>query len=211
MFALPNISAMGVDRGNASRDAMLGKTALRSMVVVCCLAATACSTLPRSTRPTVDDFHDIASAIAQSLSTSPAVMDRSPQSERMVIALQKPTNLSSDVMTDSEQWAVVERIRSGAAMIELSQQRNIAFVTPAQRITQATQNPDAVSAIPGYAAERRPTHVLTGEIRSLTRAVSDRRTDVYAFEFELIDLAAGSPVWTDRFEYKRRAGGLLWD
>ncbi len=170
----------------------------------------ACAT-QRSTRMTVADFSAMAFEMAQSLARSDALISRTPGSPRWVVAIDRVTNLSDDVMTPSEQWYIVARLRSELPMQALSQQRNLAFVIPAEQARRLRDEEDLETFSEDFASQRRPTHQMNATFRSLQRASALAQTDTYYCEFELIDLATGVPAWTDRFEYKRSARGHVWD
>ena len=180
------------------------------LLVLLTAMLTACSQPPRSTRPTVDDFNEITTAMAQSLSKSQAIARRGPDSDPWIVSIDRVQNLSSDVMTPSEQWALVERVRSALPLRELDRLKNIRFVLPPERVQQMRRDPNAPE-FADLASRRQPTHTMTATFRSLTRAQAKRRSDLYYVEFEVVDLRTGQPVWSDRFEFKRAAQGELRD
>lgn len=166
---------------------------------------------PRSTRMTVGDFEAMAAQMAQSLSRSPALAGRTPDSAPMVVAITKVENLSSDVMSEGEQWGVIAKIRGSLPIQALRQQKNIAFVIPAEQTRKLRQQGDLGAAAEQFGSERSPTHTMTATFRSVTRAIDKARSELYFCEFSLIDLKTSEPIWTDRFEYKRLATGHIWD
>jgi hypothetical protein len=177
---------------------------------------------PRSTRLTVSDLEVISREMAASLSASEAMADRGPQSPPWVVSFDRLRNLSSDVLSPSEQWWVIQRVVSSQPIMALSEQRNLRFVAPARPsgVTGVTDGPEESGGGngtsgedrgPAYGAGRRPTHQLTGTLYSVTRATAEDRTELYYCEFVLLDLASGETVWTDKFEFKRVAKGHVWD
>lgn len=60
-------------------------------------------TRERSTRLTTEDVKEMAEQMASSMASSDFLRERSPESERMVVALDHVENLSSDVVPVSEQ------------------------------------------------------------------------------------------------------------
>ncbi|MEX0654327.1 MAG: hypothetical protein WD534_00720 [Phycisphaeraceae bacterium] len=175
------------------------------------LLLTACAAPPRSTRMTVDDFDAMAAAMAASLARSEAIAERGPDSKPWVIVIERVRNLSMDVMTQSEQWAVVARLRSAIPLQTLSHDRNVRFVMAPERVA-AMRAEDPTEFDERFAADRlTPTHTMTATFRSIPRAYDRGRTDFYYCEFEILEHATGEPVWHDRFEYKRQAFGHLWD
>lgn len=172
---------------------------------------TGCSSAPKSSRMTAADMTDMAQAMASSLAQSETVRQRTPQSPRWVIAIQKVENLTQDVMTESEQWGVMARLQGSLPITALYDQRNIRFVIPAERTRAIRQQPDLKGYEQAFGGERAPTHVMTATFRSATRADARNRSDYYYCDFVMQELASGQTVWNDRFEYKRIAKGHVWD
>ena len=186
----------------------LGVVALVSVMLLAGCATT------RSTRLTVDDFEQMTQAMAQSLKQSPALRDRTPQSPPWWISVQEVTNLTSDVLSESEKWFLIQRVRSSLPFQQVRERRNIRFLIPYQQIRRMRNDPDIGSRVGDiderFGEQRSPTHVMTVVLRSATRAQAKQRTELYYAEFEIMDLATGEPVWADRFEFKRAASGHIW-
>jgi hypothetical protein len=164
-----------------------------------------------STRLTVEDIEAMAAAMADSLARSDALAARTPDSERWVISIDKVLNLSSDVMTESEQWAIIAKVRGSLPIQALARQKNVVFVMPPERVEALKDELADETFTQPIGSERHPTHTMTATFRSVTRADAEHRTELYYCEFELLDLGGGPPVWADRFEYKRQARGHIWD
>lgn len=160
---------------------------------------------------TVGDIEAMGAAMAQSLATSDALRGRDADSPRWVVSIDKVLNLSSDVMTEAEQWAIMARLRSTLPVTTMAKQHNLHFVLPPERIEMLRDHPDAPELGEGLATDRRVTHTLAATFRSVTRATDDQRSELYYCQFELFDLREGVPVWIDQFEYKRAARGKIWD
>ncbi len=157
----------------------------------------------------------MAAAMAQSLARAPAIMDRTPSSPEWFVSIQRVTNLTTDVIPARELWAVMALLRSSLPIRAFMQQRNIAFVLPAQRVRELRADPNLGAAVGDFDArfgsDRKVTHVMTAVFRSVTRATADARTDLYECDFEIVDLRTGRPVWADHFTFKRFASGAIWD
>ena len=166
---------------------------------------------PRTTRMTADDFDAMIAAMAASFIQSDAVASRTPDSPPWIITIDKVQNLTSDVMTDAEQWAIMARLRNSAPIRALWDQKNIRFVIPAQRVARLRRRHGPTAFDESFGSQRRPTHEMSATFRCVTRAIARQRTELYFCEFEIIDLATAEPVWADRFEYKRVARGHVWD
>ncbi len=183
-------------------------------LVVLLLAGCASAPVSRSTRMTVEDLEEMSAQMSQSLAASDAFRTRTATSEPWVISIDKAMNLSSDIMTESERWYVIQKLRSTLPIRALGQQRNVTFVIPKERLDAMRANPKLdVSGDPNFGAQRKPTHQMTATFRSLTRANQEGtgRTESYYCEFEIMEFATGVPVWNDKFEYKRGATGHIWD
>lgn len=186
------------------------------MTAVCLCSAiamgsvTGCATTrERSTRLTTEDVKEMAEQMAASMGGSDFLRERDPASGRMVVALDKVENLSSDVVPVSEQWYLMERIRASIPLQSLGTQRNIAFVIPAEHMRQLKERGGAEAALAG--AGRAPTHAMRGVLRSVTRAAALNRTDLYSFEVRVVELGTGDVAWSDSFELKRAAVGKQYD
>ena len=149
--------------------------------------------------------------MAQSLMASKALAGRGPDSKPWVVSIDKVLNLSDDVMTEDEQWSIMAQVRGAVPIRALWDQKAVRFVIPPQRVAKMRNNPDATDFAQGFGSDRRVTHTMTATFRSVTRAQARQRSDLYYCQFDLVDLASGETVWSDRFEFKRQAKGPLWD
>lgn len=174
------------------------------------LALAGCQT-QRTSRISVEDYQEMAAAMAQSLRRSEAFADRSPQSEPWVVSFDKVLNLSSEIMPRGEQWYVVSAVRGAQPINSLWQDKRVSFVIPAQHAIDQRATIEAERIDKGFGSERGVTHTITATFRSVTRASADARVDVYQCEFQMIDLNTGVPVWNDLFEFKRAARGSIRD
>ena len=172
------------------------------------LVLTACTGPDRTTRAGVEDYQAMGVAMGESLASSEALTSRTSDSEPWVISIDRVTNLTSDVMTRSEQWAIVEKVRNALPLQTLWEQRRVRLVLPPERRRSVRETAELVDPANVAAGV---THVMTATFYSTTRAVEDRRSELYLCKFELIDLRSGEPVWEDTFEYKRAASGRIWD
>ena len=176
-----------------------------------CLLIAGCAARPQTTRMTVDDFQVISSAMATSFLASNALARRTPNSPLWIVSLDKVTNLSSDVMTTDEQWAIMARLLGQMPIASLWQQKNIRFVLPPERTEQIRQSDINDEARGDFGAARNVSHTMTATFTSITRAQATDRTDIYYCEFDIINLTKGLAVWNDRFKYKRAARGHIWN
>lgn len=186
------------------------KSILVLLVVVVMLLG-GCASKPTSSRIGISDYQDMAAVMSESLRQSDALAERSPESEPWVISFTKVTNLSSEIMTQGEQWGIIAMVRSAQPIKELWDTKRIVFVIPAQYAIDQRDTIDAERADKGFGTERAVTHTITATFRSVTRAQVDKRVDLYACQFEMIDLRDGTPTWIDEFTFQRDARGDVRD
>lgn len=209
---------MRLGGGPALRAGLLAQPAsgrqwLPAALLLCAgllFTATGCASAPggpSSTRLTADDLQEITAQMAAKLRDSEFLGSRSPESEPITVAIQRVTNMSSDMIPQSEQWWLMERVRNSLPIVELGKQRNFAFLIPAERIEELRQ----LGFEPGLLSERRPTHVMNAVFRSVTRSGGAARTDLYMCEYRITGLDTGELAWADSFEFKRAAFGRSWD
>jgi len=160
---------------------------------------------------TLDDFDEMAQAMADSLKTSEAITTRGPSDEPWLVSIAAVENLTSEIVTESEKWPVMAKLRAAAPIRTLWDRYAIRFVIPPERRSSVIEGAGGDWAFSSFGEDRAATHVMTGVLRSITRAGSEARTDLYQAEFLIVDLNRGEPVWTDQFTIKRTAEGHLWD
>lgn len=180
-----------------------------AMIALCALG---CKTQQNS-RIQIEDYQEMADKMAQSLRQSDAFAQRTVDSEPMIVSFDKVLNLSSEILTRGEQWYVVASVRGAQPINSLWNDKRVAFVIPAQYAIDQRGTLDAERADKGFGTERRVTHTITSTFRSVTRVGEDGngRTDVYACEFQMLDLNTNEPVWLDTFDFKRSATGSVRD
>lgn len=162
----------------------------------------------RSTRIAAEDFADVAAAAAAQLHSSEALRDRGANDEPWVIAMDRVENLSSDVISVSEQWWLMAKLRASLPMRTLSTDRAVKFVIPAEHLAAVrARDPELAEAAP----ERAPTHRMGAVFRSVTRVGQNGRTDLYRVDFDLVSLHDGHLEWSGSYEFKRLAFGRGWD
>ncbi len=180
------------------------------MIAMCVMG---CDPKPvgESTRLTLGDIETMTQEMAQSLLASDTFADRGPNSEPWIVSIDKVLNLSDDVMTENEQWSIMAQVRGAAPIRAMGDEKAVRFVIPPERAVALQNSANATDFQRGFGSERRVTHTMTATFRSVTRAQAKQRSDLYYCEFDLLDIGTGEPVWSDRFEFKRRARGHVWD
>lgn len=214
MAARTRMTAIAQLRLKSDRRPLTRLLAAAAAMLVCVSAGCAASAPgPRTTRLSGADLSETAAAMAQSLAESGVITGRSPQSPRWVVSIDRVENLSSDVLSESDKWSLMARLRSSFPIHAMRQQRNITFVIPAQRLAmlEASGYRDELTEAPLQRTQ--PTHSITAVLRSITRVdpSGKGRVDAYAAQFTMYDLSTQEAVWTDTFELKRLASGHIWD
>ncbi|MDX2132065.1 MAG: hypothetical protein SFY69_08435 [Planctomycetota bacterium] len=168
----------------------------------------ACAAKPRSSRLAVDDIEYTARELAARLQDSDFLRDRSPESERVVIAISKVENLSSDVIPEPDRWYMMVKVRDSASIDALRRLRNIVFVVPAEHLRESDTPTEFDRA---YASGRRPTHEMTATFRSAVRSAGVDRTDAYLCELRITNIDTREVAWTGIVEFKKVAVGRAYD
>ena len=195
------------------RRLSLKLTAMLSTLLIVCLMLVACGPKKQTTRMQLDDFNAAAAAMAQSLAASQWLRDRSSNSPPIIVTINKVQNLTDDIMTPAEQWMFIEKVRTTLPIQQLRETKNIHFQIPPEQ--QARLQADGFNLPPDTAPQ--PTHLMTAVFLSAPRVVRnreaqiDRRQDYYYMEYTVTDIATRKMVWSDTFEFKREARGLLID
>lgn len=166
-----------------------------------------CAAPPTSTRLEVQDIEYTASELSSRLSESDWLRDRTPDSPRVVVAITKVENLSSDVIPEADRWYIMTRLRQTQGVEQLRRLRNIVFVVPLEHLGGA----QASEADRDVAEGRRPTHEMSATFRSSTRAAGLDRTDAYLCELRITDLTTRELAWTGIVEFKKVAHGKSYD
>jgi hypothetical protein len=167
-----------------------------------------CATPRQSTSLSVDDIEETARELAAKLSGSDLLLGRNAESPKMVIAIQKVQNLSTDLIPEPQQWYIMAKIRDSQSIMALRRLRNVAFVIPAEHLRGTGMDRETDQDL---GAGRRPTHEMTATFRSATRASGRNRTDVYLCECRVTSLETGELAWTDTVEFKKSAFGKAYD
>jgi len=170
-----------------------------------------CATPRENSRIAIEDYQEMAAEMAASLRQSDAFAERTPESEPWIVSFNRVQNLSSEIMTQGEQWGIIAMVRGAQPINSLWDRGRVAFVIPAQYAIEQRGTIDAERADKGFGSERQVTHTITATFRSVTRATAEGRTDMYGCEFQMIDLRTGEPVWLDTFEFRRQARGSIRD
>jgi hypothetical protein len=172
------------------------------------LGLTGCAAPARSTRLETLDFESIVVEIAASLRASDFLSDRTPSSPEVLLTVQKPTNLTSDLLTEGEKWYLIDRVTHSFHIRDLARERRIRFIIPAERLENLKELiPDDRE----IGSERAPTHVMTAVLRNVTRAAGADRTDLYAAHYTITSIKTGETEWTGEYLLKRAAQGRSYN
>lgn len=169
---------------------------------------TACAP-QRSSRLSIGDVDAIVAQTKQSLTASRFIQSRSPASPPIVLSVQKVENLTSDVITESEQWAMMVEISNDVFVRSpLGRNANIKLIVPRERLTMARRR----GVVPAFeSADELPTHIMTATFRSVTRDNAAQRYDEYYCEYQITELLSREIVWSDRVKLTRKAFGRAFN
>jgi len=146
--------------------------------------------------------------LAAKLRASDLMLNRGSDSSKMIVAITKTENLTTDLISAGEQWYIITRIRDSLPISVLREQKNFVFVIPQEHLRSGR---DKGNFPEGFAGSRDPTHEMTATFRSSRRAAGLNRTDAYECEFRLTDLSTRELVWTNVVAFKRVAVGRSYD
>lgn len=155
------------------------------------------------------DLVDMTTIMAQSFARTPVIAQRSPDSPRWIISVDKVVNNTNQIIPENEKWAYIGRLRAQLAQTRISQEKNLVWVVPPERWPEIAREIDA--AVEPRDLRLPPTHLLTATFSALTTTTGQGRTDAYFCAFQLIDLNSGTLVWEDAWEVKRGVLGRTWD
>ena len=193
----------------------MNHAAARSLALSVLVATAGCTAGgARSTRLTDRDLDGVVQAMRASLAASDFFGQRDEHAEPAVIVLDRIENLTGDLLTRAERWMLVARVQGALPIRELAGKKNIAF--------QITPERHALLRKAGFAGDLetapQATHLMTATFHSARRAgrdtrtgLTDRRADYYYFEYRITEVRTRRLAWTDSFEIKREAVGLVID
>lgn len=166
----------------------------------------------RTSRVRLGDMNVVVEQTVAKLAGSDWMAARGGDSERVVIGVEAVENRSSDVITRSERWYMMQSVANEVISSGLGRARNVSVVIPAARLEAASRRGSfGDSAL--TARDRNVTHSLTATIESITRsrteggAGGEGREDFYSVVYRVVDLESGELVWEDRVEFTRVALG----
>lgn len=155
------------------------------------------------------DLVEMTDRMAASLAEAPAITDRTPDSPRWVVSMDRIVNRTNQVIPDGQKWLYVARLRGLLARTDLAREASIMWVMPPAQWSRVAGELDD----PREPLELRtpPTHQLTGTFLAQTLTSAAGRSDTYVCSYQLIDLSDGSLVWEDAWEVKRSIAGRTYD
>lgn len=166
---------------------------------------------PQTTRLRIGDMRQVVDATVEKLAGSDWLAAREKATpDRIVMGVERVENRSSDVITRSEQWYLMQSVANQIVSSGLGRSKNIAMVIPAERLAEASSR-GAIGGLP--ATDRNVTHSMTASIESITRTGggaaggAEGRQDFYTCVYRVVDLGSGELVWEDRVEFSRAALG----
>ncbi|MFA6045521.1 MAG: hypothetical protein WC718_11095 [Phycisphaerales bacterium] len=179
------------------------------VVVLAAISLGACAGAPKSSRLSVDDVEFTAQELSAKLTDSKFLADRDSESPRMVVAINKVENLTTDVIPEADEWYIMERVRGSRSMEALKRLKNIVFVVPIDHIRGGQAQASEFDRL--VALGRKPTHEMSATFRSAVRSSGEHRTDAYLCEMRITDLTSRELVFLESVEFKKTAVGKAYD
>ncbi|MBI1190622.1 MAG: hypothetical protein GC200_08105 [Tepidisphaera sp.] len=177
--------------------------------LVAALFLGACAGPPKSSRLSVDDIEVTAQELSAKLTGSDFLANRNADSPRMIVALTKVENLTTDVIPEADEWYIMTRVRASRSMEALKRLKNIVFVVPIEHIRGGAAQASEFDQL--VAQGRKPTHEMSATFRSSVRAKGENRTDVYMCDLRITDLTTRELSFADSVEFKKTAVGKAYD
>jgi hypothetical protein len=181
------------------------------MVFVMQQVMVGCASQPKSTVISADDAQFVVTKTAEKLKTSAFLADRKSDSPPITITLEKVENLTSDVISEAEQWKFLMEIQGSLDVVKVANSKNIHFqVTPERLAKLRSQGWTKAGS-----AYQPPTHVMSAVFHSAARAGQDKeglvtdRVDQYFLEYSIVELKTGAVAWSDSVEFKKEAIGRV--
>jgi len=165
--------------------------------------------LSQTTRLELADMQQAAGDVLRAFATDPVLGRRGPESPPMTIAVGRIENRSSDVITRSEQWYLMQSVaREVASPQGLGTARNIRLVVPAEHADEIRRRGGEWT---DFAAGREITHTLNGRFDSITRDTPAGRQELYVFEYTITEIADGRIVTQHAADIRKEAFGLAFN
>lgn len=194
--------------------------ALTALWAVAALGAGACSAggggSAASTRHTATDLRVAADEVVEALVSGAFLAGRDAASEPAVLMPGRVENRSSDRISRADQWAILSRVLFSEGVLETLRSKNVSVVRPDFAAWNLGVSEGGFAGGAGV-DEVGVTHTMRATLSSIARAASasggpaDDRKDVFAVDYELVELSSRRVVWTARGEFARAARGLLID
>jgi hypothetical protein len=183
-----------------------------AMLCIALLAGVGCQASEgQSSRLTQDDLLEASNRMIESLAKSDFLEGRTASSPQAVIVTNKVENLTDQIIAPGEQWSTVLRVQNAMPVQEFSKKYNIKFVVPAEREAMAKGLGMQLASTGGT----QPTHTLTATFTSSVRTSDNKgglvtsRQDYYYLEFKMFEIQSRELIWSDAFEFKRKAQGTV--
>ena len=153
------------------------------------------------------DLIEMTDRMAESFAADELMHERSPQSHQWIVSIDRMHNLTNQVIPEREKWLYIARLRAVLQQSDIARDRNIIWVIPPERWPMVQEE---LGDAP-YELRRTPTHEMTAEFGALTNTSGKGRSDAYLCEYQLVDIAEGRIVWSDKWEVKRSVSGKTYD
>lgn len=185
--------------------------ALHALIITCTLTLAGCGGSPtvRTTFLNSVDLANMTNHMATSFAQDDLISDRNQGDTPWVIAINRVTNHTNQVIPEREKWLYLARLRARLAQSHVAEARSLIWVIPPEQWSAVQEELGAPAAPPELRMS--PTHQMTAEFYTLTSSSGAGRADTYHCAFSLFDLTTGAEIWRDAWEVKHWMEGRTYD
>ena len=169
----------------------------------------------RTTRLADADLTQAVLGLREQLATGRFLAERSGNAPEARLVLRRVENVSTDRIPVAEQWSLAARVISDPRMQELLRGKHVVVQLPPEKVELLERGG---LEFPDLLPESWPTHIMTSQIASGTRAGSleggrdaDIRKEYYLISFAIEDLQGREVLWQGSAELAREAEGTVVD
>lgn len=205
-------------RGLKHTDRRARRAARQLAITAAMLSVSAgCASTPtqRTTRLADADLTQAVLEVRGQLAESGFLESRSETSPEARLVIRRVENLSTDRISEAEQWSLVSRVLAAPGMQDLLRAKNITMQLPPEKVRLLERGGLTFGE---FEQESWPTHMLEAQIASATRAGSlvggrdaDVRKEYYLLSFVVEEIQSRQLVWQGTTELAREVKGTVID
>lgn len=208
-------------RSGCAQSESRGRRATYRAAALCVAAlvwlAAGCASSPaqRTTRLADADLSQAVLTVRDQLVESAFLRSRDAGSPEARLVVRRVENLSTDRISEAEQWSLVSRVLAAEGMHDLLRSKNISLQLPPEKARLLERGGLTFGE---FGEESWPTHLLEAQIASATRAGSltggrdaDIRKEYYLLSFAVEEVQSRALVWQGTTEVAREVWGSVVD